>query len=69
MLLERFATTGDAEMPIVSKEQTPAYTKVVWLVTIKKQIILENHVFQAGAQMELDATLVERDGKWLIDNF
>ena len=60
---------SEAEMPIVSIEQTSAGTKVVWLVTIKSDFVMEGTFFQAGSQIELDATLVERDGKWLIDNF
>jgi hypothetical protein len=59
----------DAEMPIVDIVQTPAGIKVVWLVTFKHDFEMEGAVFQAGSQIELDATLVERDGKWLIDNF
>jgi RNA polymerase sigma-70 factor (ECF subfamily) len=59
----------DAEMPVTIKEQGPEGINVVWLVTFKHEFTIQGKVFSPGSQMELDATLVERDGKWLIDNF
>jgi len=59
----------DAEMPIVEMEETLAGTNVVWLVTFKRDFSIQGTDFPAGSQMDLDATLVECDGKWLIDNF
>ena len=59
----------DAEMPIVEMEETLTGTNVVWLVTFKRDFSIQGTDFPAGSQMNLDATLVEHEGKWLIDNF
>ncbi len=59
----------EAEMPVRIKDQTPQRTSVAWFVTFKSDFIIEGHLFPAGSQMELDSTLVEQDGKWLIENF
>jgi RNA polymerase sigma factor (sigma-70 family) len=59
---------GDAEMPIIHKEETSNGTKIVWEVTFKRDFTAKWGTFQAGETMELDATLKKVDGKWLIDN-
>ncbi|MHC4743936.1 MAG: hypothetical protein ACYS8Z_18620, partial [Planctomycetota bacterium] len=57
----------DAEMPIVSKEETPRGISVTWLVTFKTEFAVPGRTFAPGDQMELDGTVVQSDGKWLID--
>lgn len=60
---------GDAEMPIIHKEETSNGTKVVWEVTFKKDFTMKGHTFSTGDTMELDATLKKSGDDWLIDNF
>lgn len=57
----------DAEMPVTMRPESPSGIGVAWLVTFKRDFTMKGHLFPAGSQMELDATLVERGGKWLID--
>ncbi|UCG56615.1 MAG: sigma-70 family RNA polymerase sigma factor [Phycisphaerales bacterium] len=57
----------DAEMSILSTEGTEHHTTVVWEVTFKKDFEMGGRTLSAGETMELDAGLVESDGKWLID--
>jgi len=60
----------DADIPIVSKEEGPDGISVTWLVTIKTEITFPGIcTFAPGDQRELDATVVESDGKWLIEYF
>jgi len=59
----------DAEMPMVSVEETEHATSVVWQVTFKKDLPMEGHTFRAGDTWELDATLRQSGDSWLIDNF
>jgi len=61
------ALDPDAEMPIISKEQTPRGISVTWLVTFKTEFAMPGRIFAPGEQMELDGTVVQSDGKWLID--
>ena len=59
----------DAEMPMVSVEETEHGTSVVWQVTFKEEMTMEGHTFRAGDTWELDATLRPSGDSWLIDNF
>ncbi len=59
----------DAEMPMVSVEETEHGTSVVWQVTFKEDLTMEGHTFRAGDTWELDATLRQSGDSWLIDNF
>ena len=63
------ALDPDAEMPMVSVEQTEHGTSVVWQVTFKEDVTIEGHSFGAGDTWELDATLRRSGDSWLIDNF
>lgn len=58
----------DADMPVLSIKEDARGTRVAWEVTFKRECVMEGHTFYAGDTMELDATLQESDGKWLIDN-
>jgi RNA polymerase sigma-70 factor (ECF subfamily) len=59
----------DAEMPMVSVEETEHGTSVAWQVTFKEDLPMEGHTFRAGDTWELDATLRQSGDSWLIDNF
>ncbi|MBL7154668.1 MAG: hypothetical protein ISS79_13220, partial [Phycisphaerae bacterium] len=61
------ALDPDAEMPIISKQETPRGISVTWLVTFKTEFAMPGRIFAPGEQMELDGTVVQSDGKWLID--
>ncbi|MCU0916467.1 MAG: hypothetical protein MUC88_18165 [Planctomycetes bacterium] len=59
----------DAEMPIVSTEQTAdGGTKVVWRVTLKKDATAGNQTFRAGDTHDIEVTLRRAGDSWLIDN-
>jgi RNA polymerase sigma factor (sigma-70 family) len=57
----------DADMPVLSVKEEERGTGVAWEVTFKRDCVVGRHTFSAGDTMELDATLQESDGKWLID--
>jgi hypothetical protein len=57
----------DAEMPMVSVEETEHGTSVVWLVTFKEDVTIQGYTFHAGETQELDATLRRAGDSWLID--
>ena len=59
----------DAEMPMVSVEETEHGTSVVWQVTFSEDVSMEGHTFRAGDMWELDAALRQSGEFWLIDNF
>jgi RNA polymerase sigma factor (sigma-70 family) len=61
------ALDPDAEMPIVSSEETERGTSVLWRVTFKHDFTVEGHTFRAGETYDLDATLRQSGDSWLID--
>ena len=58
----------DAEMPMLSVEETEHGTSVVWQVTFKSECSIEGHTFDAGDTMDFDGTLRRSGDSWLIDN-
>jgi RNA polymerase sigma factor (sigma-70 family) len=61
------ALDPDAEMPIVEVNEGPHGTSVTWQVTYKKDVTVAGQTFHAGDTFNLDATLCQVDGSWLID--
>ncbi len=59
----------DAEMNPTNLGQKDGGTRVSWTITFKYDVTVESMHFPAGSQREIDAILVQRDGKWLVDNF
>jgi hypothetical protein len=57
----------DAEMPIVSVDQTEGGTSVTWQVTFKEDFTVEGQTFRAGDTYNMDATLRQSGDSWLID--
>ncbi len=58
----------EAEMPMLSVEETEHGTSVVWQVTFKSEFSIEGHTFNAGDTMDFDGTLRRSGDSWLIDN-
>ena len=58
----------DAMHPTIV-EQSQTGTRVSYTITFKHDIAVEGMFFPAGSQRETDIVLVERDGKWLVDDF
>jgi RNA polymerase sigma factor (sigma-70 family) len=61
------ALAPDVEMPIVEVNEGQHGTSVTWQVTYKKDVTLAGQTFHAGDTFNLDATLRQADGSWLID--
>jgi RNA polymerase sigma factor (sigma-70 family) len=61
------ALDPDAEMPIIEVKEGERGTEVTWQVTYKKDVTIDGHTFRAGDTFNLDATLRQVDGSWLID--
>ena len=62
----------DAEMPVVSTEETGRGTAIVWQVTFRKDVTVPlggGQTFRAGDTLKLDATLRKSGDLWLIDGF
>lgn len=58
----------DAEMPMLSVEETEHGTSVVWQVAFKSEFTMQGHTFNAGDTMEFDGTLRQSGDSWLIDS-
>ena len=61
------ALDPDAEMPIISLEETERGTSVTWQVTFKQDCTLQGRTFRAGDTYNLDATVRPSGDFWLID--
>lgn len=60
---------ADAEMPILSQEQSGGgRTHVSWQVTFKREAARGDRVFRAGDTFEMRANLRQIDGSWLIED-
>lgn len=60
------ALDPDAEMPVLSVEETEHGTSVVWQVTFKSEFTMEGHTFNVGETMEFDGTFRRSGDSWLI---
>ena len=60
------ALDPEAEMPMLSVEETAHGTEVSWQVTFKSAFTIEGHTFNAGDTMEFDGTLRRSGDSWLI---
>lgn len=60
------ALDPDAEMPVLSVEETEHGTSVVWQVTFKSEFAMEGHTFNVGETMEFDGTFRRSGDSWLI---
>jgi len=60
------ALDPDAEMPVLSVEETEHGTSVVWQVTFKSEFTIEGHTFNVGETMEFDGTFRRSGGSWQI---
>jgi len=59
----------DAEMPILSQEQSGGgRIHVSWQVTFKREAAKGDRVFRAGDTFEMRANLRQIDGSWLIED-
>ncbi len=60
----------DAEMPILSLEQTGGgRTSIFWQVTFKREATSRDRTFHAGDTFEMRANLRQIDGSWLIRGY
>jgi len=60
------ALDPDAEMPMLSMEETERGTSVRWQVTFKDAFTIEGHTFNAGDTMDFDGTMCQSGDDWLI---
>lgn len=59
----------DAEMPILSQEQSGGgRTHVSWQVTFKREAVRGDRAFHVGDTFEMRANLRQVDGSWLIED-
>ena len=56
----------DAEMPMLSIEETELGTSVVWQVTFKSEFTIEGHTFSPGDTMDFDGMMRQSNGSWQI---
>ncbi len=58
----------EAKMPIIeTKQKADGVVEITWEVVFKKDLTMEGQTFTAGQTMNLDASLVKSDGRWLIN--
>jgi RNA polymerase sigma factor (sigma-70 family) len=57
----------DAEMPIIEITEDEGGTSVTWQVTYKQDVTVGGQTFRAGDTYNLDASVRQVDGSWLID--
>jgi RNA polymerase sigma factor (sigma-70 family) len=62
---QAFTSIGEpVEITDITADDTGTHVK--WLFTVKKPFTIEGRPFKAGDKFEMDATVVETNGKWLI---